>query len=62
MDEELEALRKQALEAIQALRKQALEAIQALPEEKRVEMWNIIRYFSARKGATHEADHITQED
>ena len=51
MDEELEALRKQAL-----------AAIQALPEDKQVEMWNIIRYFSARKGATHEADHITQED
>ena len=51
MDEELEALRKQAL-----------AAIQALPEDKQVEMWNIIRYFSVRKGATHEADHITQED
>ena len=44
MDEELEVLRKQAL-----------EAIQALPEEKRVEMWNIIRYFYARKeAAQHE--------
>lgn len=51
MDEELETLHKQAL-----------AAIQALPEDKQVEMWNIIRYFSARKGATHEADHITQED
>ena len=52
MDEELEALRKQAL-----------SAIQALPEDKQVEMWNIIRYFSARKEEpTHEADRSAQED
>lgn len=38
MDEELEALRKQAL-----------EAIQALPEDKRVELWNIVRYMYKRK-------------
>lgn len=38
MDEELETLRKQAL-----------TAIQALPEDKQVEMWNIIRYFYRRK-------------
>ena len=47
---------------LEALRKQALEVIQALPEDKRVELWNIVRYFYARKEATHEADHITQED
>ena len=40
MDEELETLHKQAL-----------AAIQALPEDKQVEMWNIVRYFYARKEA-----------
>ena len=36
---------------LEALRKQALAAIQALPEDKQVEMWNIIRYFYRRKEA-----------
>ena len=40
MDEELETLRKQAL-----------EVIQARPEEKRVEMWHIVRDVYARKEA-----------
>ena len=42
---------------LEALRKQALDAIQALPEDKRVELWNIIRYFYARKeDAQNESD------
>ena len=36
---------------LKPLRKQALAAIQALPEDKQVEMWNIIRYFYRRKEA-----------
>ena len=38
-------------EELKTLRKQALAAIQALPEDKQVEMWNIVRYFYARKEA-----------
>ena len=40
-------------EELKTLRKQALAAIQALPEDKQVEMWNIIRYFYSRKEAAH---------
>ena len=36
---------------LEALREEALKVIMALPEDKQVEMWNIIRYFYRRKGA-----------
>ena len=34
---------------LEALREEALKGIMALPEDKQVEMWNIIRYMYARK-------------
>ena len=34
---------------LESLREEALKAIMALPEDKRVEMWNIVRYMYARK-------------
>lgn len=36
---------------LEALREEALKVIMALPEDKQVEMWNIIRYFYRRKEA-----------
>ncbi len=36
---------------LEALREEALKVIMALPEDKQVEMWNIIRYMYARKEA-----------
>lgn len=35
----------------EALIKEILHEIKALPEDKRVEVWNIVRYFSLRREA-----------
>ena len=36
---------------LEALREEALKVIMALPEDKQVEMWNILQYLSKRKEA-----------